>query len=119
MRRYLPSRGPDTRALAPTERYSGLDPLPSSTTLGVTMFELITADDNGTPFALIGLIVWIILGLAQFVLFIAALVSILGSKRYTGGGKFLWVVVVFFAPFLGPIGWFVGGRTAQIRTNVP
>lgn len=75
-------------------------------------------DSDGTPFALIGFIVWIVLGLIQFILFIAALVSIMSSKRYTGGGKFLWVVVVFFAPFFGAIGWFVGGRTAQIRTSV-
>lgn len=83
------------------------------------MFELILADgDSSTPFALIGVIVWVILGILQFVLFIAALISILGSKRYTGGGKFLWLVVVFFAPFLGAIGWFITGRTAQIRTSV-
>lgn len=85
------------------------------------MFELLatTTTDNGTPFALIGFIVWIALGVLQFMLFIAALISILGSKRYTGGGKFLWVVVVFFAPFLGAIGWFAGGRSAKIRTDVP
>jgi uncharacterized membrane protein YsdA (DUF1294 family) len=71
-------------------------------------------ESDGTPFALIGFIVWIVLGLIQFILFIAALISIMSSKRYTGGGKFLWVVVVFF----GAIGWFVGGRTAQIRTSV-
>ena len=83
------------------------------------MFELLAADDNGAPFAIIGVIVWIILAVAQAILFIAALVSILGSKRYTGGGKFLWVAVVFFAPFLGAVAWFIGGRTAQIRTNIP
>ena len=55
----------------------------------------------------------------QVVLFIAGLVSVLRSPRYTGGGKFLWVVVIFFAPFLGPIGWFIAGRSAQIRTNAP
>jgi hypothetical protein len=44
---------------------------------------------------------------------------VLRSPRYTGGGNFLWVVVIFFAPFLGPIGWFIAGRSAQIRTNAP
>ena len=66
--------------------------------------------------AWIGLIVvWILAGI-QLVLFIAAFISVLASKRYTGGGKFLWVVVVFALPLLGPIGWFVAGRNAQIRT---
>ncbi len=85
------------------------------------MFALLPLDanDNGTNFALIGIIVWVIVVIAQAVLFIAALISILGSKRYTGGGKFLWLVVVFFAPFLGAIGWFIAGRTAQIRTSAP
>jgi hypothetical protein len=82
-------------------------------------FFAVTPPDNGTPFALIGFIVWIVVGILQFILFIAALISILGSRRYTGGGKFLWIVVVFFTPFLGAIGWFAGGRTAKIRTDVP
>lgn len=84
------------------------------------MFLPLSTGDGGSGF--IGgafFVVWLIIGLVQLILFIAALVSILSSKRYTGGGKFLWVVVVFFAPFLGPIGWFVAGRNAQIRTSVP
>lgn len=76
--------------------------------------------DGGGGAAFAGLaILWIILAIAQAVLFIAALISILMSKRYTGGGKFLWVVVVFFAPLLGALGWFIGGRKAQIRTSEP
>lgn len=55
----------------------------------------------------------------QVVLFLSALVSILRSQRYTGGGKLLWAAVVFFAPFLGPLGWWLGGRRAQIRTTAP
>lgn len=84
------------------------------------VFELLMTDDStGTGVAIVGLIVWLSIILLQVILFIAALVSILSSKRYTGGGKFLWVGVVFFAPFLGPIGWFIAGRTAQIRTLEP
>lgn len=64
-------------------------------------------------------IVALVLIVLQVVLFVAALISILGSRRYTGGGKFLWLVVVFFAPFLGPLGWFIAGRTARIRTDTP
>ncbi|CAN5233204.1 hypothetical protein BH11ACT4_BH11ACT4_12040 [soil metagenome] len=84
------------------------------------MFDLVPfADDPRPEVAVIGTIVWVTLVIAQVVLFIAALVSILASKRYTGGGKFLWLVVVFFAPLLGPLGWFIGGRKARIRTSAP
>ncbi len=84
------------------------------------MFELFMSDRpaDGT-LALIGLLVWVAIIIAQAVLFIAALVSILRSRRYTGGGKFLWIVVVFFAPFFGALGWFIAGKTAQIRTTEP
>jgi hypothetical protein len=84
------------------------------------MLELLPlADQPDAGVAIVGVIVWVILGIVQIVLFIAALISILSSKRYTGGGKFLWLVVVFFAPFFGAIGWFAGGRKAQIRTSAP
>jgi len=85
------------------------------------MLELLPmAEDGGNAaFALAALLGWIILGIAQAILFIAALVSILASKRYTGGGKFLWIVVVFFAPVFGALGWFIAGRRAQIRTTEP
>lgn len=84
------------------------------------MFELFMSDRpaDGT-IALIVVLVWVAVVVAQAVLFIAALVSILRSKRYTGGGKFLWVVVVFFAPFFGALGWFIAGKTAKIRTLEP
>lgn len=82
----------------------------------VVIGEVVIEDTGG---AWIGLIVaWILAGI-QLVLFIAALISVLASKRYTGGGKFLWAVVVFALPLLGPIGWFVAGRNAQIRTSTP
>lgn len=74
-------------------------------------------EDTGA--AWIGLIIAWVLAALQLVLFIAALISVIASKRYTGGGKFLWAVLVFALPILGPIGWFVAGRTAQIRTSAP
>ena len=83
------------------------------------MISLLESTGGDTSFAAVGLIVWIVFIIVQAILFIAALITILGSKRYTGGGKFLWIVVVFFAPLLGPLGWFIGGRKAQIRTSEP
>jgi membrane protein implicated in regulation of membrane protease activity len=47
--------------------------------------------------------------LANFLLAIGALVSVLRS-RLGGGMKFLWVMFVFVAPFLGSLAWFVIGR---------
>jgi hypothetical protein len=66
-----------------------------------------------------GTVVFAIIVLAQLVLFIVALVSILGSKRYTGGAKFLFVVLVFCFPLIGPLGWFLAVRNARIRTDAP
>ena len=80
---------------------------------------LIPDDDPSATLA--GPLAFLAIGLVvlQVVLFIGGLISVIASPRYTGGGKFLWVVVIFFAPFLGPLGWFIAGRHAQIRTNVP
>ena len=83
----------------------------------ITLFETTGGDGNGV--AITAVIVWLAFIVVQAVLFIAALITILASKRYTGGGKFLWVLLVFFMPFLGAIGWFLVGRNAQIRTDVP
>jgi hypothetical protein len=85
------------------------------------MFELLSQSGGDVINPQVGAphILFIVIIALQAVLFIAALITILGSKRYTGGGKFLWLIVVFFAPLLGPIGWFLAGRNAQIRTDVP
>lgn len=55
-----------------------------------------------------------VLGLAQIILWIAAAISIVRNDRLTGGGKFLWFVVIIAFPFLGCLGWFFFGRTAQL-----
>jgi hypothetical protein len=54
------------------------------------------------------------LGLIQIILWIAAAISILRNDRFTGGGKFLWFVVIIGFPFLGCLGWFLFGRNAQL-----
>lgn len=63
----------------------------------------------------IGLIGIVFLALAAIILFVAALISILASSRYTGGGKLLWLIAIFVFPFLGPLVWWLGGRKANIR----
>lgn len=63
----------------------------------------------------VGLLVVIaVLGLAAFVLWVAAIISVARDSRLTGGGKLLWIAVVLGFPFLGSIGWFAGGRRAQL-----
>ncbi|RJQ88290.1 hypothetical protein D5S19_07575 [Amycolatopsis panacis] len=47
-------------------------------------------------------------------MFIGALVSVLGSPL-GGGLKLLLILVIFFAPFLGPLGWFLFGRGSACR----
>jgi hypothetical protein len=48
------------------------------------------------------------------VLFVAALVSILRSPNLSGTGKLLWVVVVFCLQLIGPLAWFLFGRSARL-----
>ncbi|MCS7475902.1 PLD nuclease N-terminal domain-containing protein [Umezawaea endophytica] len=63
----------------------------------------------------VGLLVVIaVLSVAAFVLWVAAIVSVARDPRLTGGGKLLWIAVVLGFPFLGSIGWFAGGRRAQL-----
>lgn len=50
-----------------------------------------------------------IAAVAYVIFFVAALISILGSRQGCGA-KLLWIVVAFAAPFLGPLLWFVVGR---------
>lgn len=70
----------------------------------------------GVLFGVVGGIV----GLLYVLLFLCALVSILRNQRLTGGGKFLWIVVALAYPFLGSLGWFVFGKSAQlVKSNVP
>lgn len=54
------------------------------------------------------------LSLVQIILWITAAISILRNARFTGGGKFLWFVVIIGFPFLGCLGWFFFGRNAQL-----
>ena len=78
----------------------------------------VSADPNPS-LPIVTLFGWIILGIIQAVLLIAALISFFRSPRYTAGGKFLRVIVVLLAPLLGAVGWFVAGRRAQIHMSTP
>ncbi|RRO15738.1 hypothetical protein EIL87_17200 [Saccharopolyspora rhizosphaerae] len=48
------------------------------------------------------------------VLFVCAVVSVLGSPLSLGM-KLVWVVIAFSAPFLGVLAWFLIGRSDAYR----
>ena len=65
-------------------------------------------------------VIGVALGVVQIILWIAAAISILRNDRFTGGGKFLWFIVIIGFPFLGCLGWFFFGRNAQlVKTRAP
>lgn len=64
-------------------------------------------------FDFIGVIIGGIFSLAYIALAIAAIVSILGSSKYTSGLKALWVLGVLAFPFLGSLAWFIVGRNSS------
>ncbi|SDZ30238.1 Phospholipase_D-nuclease N-terminal [Amycolatopsis xylanica] len=59
-----------------------------------------------------GLIIAVILAFA--LLFLGALISILGSPL-SGGMKLVWVIFAFCAPFLGSLLWFIVGKGNAYR----
>lgn len=75
---------------------------------------LASVDDDDDGIGTGGAILIGIIVLALVALFIAALVSILRTHRLSGGGKLLWVVIVFVFPLLGSIAWFAFGRRMNL-----
>lgn len=77
-----------------------------------------TSDSDASGWwAVIGLLFFVLLvivAVGGVVLFIAALVSILSSRRLTFGGKLLWCIAVFVFQLIGPLVWFLWGRKAQL-----
>ncbi len=64
-------------------------------------------------------IVIVLAAVAAFVLFIAALVSILKASRASTGEKVIWVLVVLILPLLGSIVWFAVGRRFATAGDPP
>ncbi|MBF4572955.1 PLDc N-terminal domain-containing protein [Herbiconiux sp. VKM Ac-1786] len=61
----------------------------------------------------------LLLGLAAFILFIAALVSIIKAPRASTAEKVIWVLVVLILPLLGSIVWFVVGKRFATAGDPP
>ncbi|GAA4022475.1 hypothetical protein GCM10022247_53390 [Allokutzneria multivorans] len=60
--------------------------------------------------------VLLVIGLAALIIYIAALVGIVRSENYAPGGKAIWALAVFAFPFLGPLFWFLWGRSSRFTT---
>ena len=73
-------------------------------------FPIIVAQNTGIAIFAGGfLILWLILALAVLVLWIWALVDIIGSPM-SAGAKIVWLLVIFFLPLLGSILYLLIGR---------
>ncbi|MGI9031557.1 MAG: PLDc N-terminal domain-containing protein [Ilumatobacteraceae bacterium] len=75
----------------------------------------VSDDDEG--FGTGAAVLLAVIVIALVVLFIAALVSIVRTSRLSGGGKLLWVVIVFVFPLIGSIVWFAFGRGMNLDRN--
>ncbi|HOB09701.1 MAG TPA: PLD nuclease N-terminal domain-containing protein [Limnochordia bacterium] len=51
--------------------------------------------------------------IAQFALMIIALLNVLRHSNYRFGSRFLWILVVVFVGFIGPVAYFIFGRGAD------
>lgn len=82
----------------------------------LTTVQTLLAQTDGNMDAgdVVVVVIGAILGVAQIILWIAAAISIVRKDRLTGGGKFLWFVVIIAFPFVGCLGWFIFGRNAQL-----
>jgi len=64
----------------------------------------------GGAFALLGLLIAGLIGLAGFAFWLWMLVHGITNKGLSDGEKIVWVLVIIFLPFLGSILYFFIGR---------
>ncbi|MEV0678058.1 PLDc N-terminal domain-containing protein [Actinosynnema sp. NPDC050436] len=81
----------------------------------ITVLAQDTADSTSVTIA----VFLVLTALLQVALWVAAFVSVMRQDRLTGGGKFLWLVVIVGFPLLGSLGWFIFGRSAQLVKAMP
>ncbi len=73
------------------------------------LLTLAQATPGETALAAFGLTAVLVVAVAAAVFVIAAVISIVAS-RLDLGMKFVWLVFVVIAPFIGSILWFLVGR---------
>jgi hypothetical protein len=64
-----------------------------------------------------GMLLWTVFMLLILLLPVAALISLLQASFKESTTKLIWVLVVIFMPFAGPILYFVIGRKQRIKTG--
>ena len=74
-----------------------------------------TFQESALTWGVLGVIALVSVGLLA--LLFAALVSIVASPRYAAGGKALWILAVFAFPVLGPLAWFIAGRSTGLERH--
>jgi Phospholipase_D-nuclease N-terminal len=57
------------------------------------------------------LIIAIVLGIAFLALWVGAVVSITASAGLSATAKAVWILIALIFPVLGPLVWFVSGRS--------
>ncbi|MEO6948112.1 MAG: PLD nuclease N-terminal domain-containing protein [Ginsengibacter sp.] len=62
-----------------------------------------------------GLIFWTIFSILLLLFPILALVSILNSTFKDKTNKMLWVLIILFMPFIGPMLYFIIGRNQRLQ----
>jgi hypothetical protein len=62
------------------------------------------------------LLMSLLIGCTTIVLWVMALVSIIKSD-FTGNNKIIWLLIIFFLPFLGMILYYFIGRNQRIPMN--
>ncbi len=84
--------------------------------LAVTLLGLV-GRDGPTLFQWIGIIIGG--GILAGVLFIVAVIVIIGGHRFTAGAKFLWIFGILLWPIIGPLVYLLIGRHMKfIRASV-
>ncbi len=62
---------------------------------------------------------FILLAAAELVLLILGLIACLSAERVRAMPRLLWVLVVLFIPFAGPVAYFLWGRPGDPATRRP
>jgi hypothetical protein len=72
------------------------------------LLATLASKDGPTFFQWIGIIIGaaVLAGL----LFIIALIAIIGGRRFTAGAKFLWIFGILLWPIIGPLVYLLVGR---------
>ncbi len=77
------------------------------------MLALASSSAASSAGSTISALIVVIIAIGYVALFIAALVSIVGSTNYTSGLKALWILACFAFPFLGSLVWFFWGKNGN------